>query len=193
VKLQIAIAAGERLSVRQEDLTMHGAALECRIYAEDPENSFFPSPGRIIMLRTPAGPGVRDDSGVYEGWTVPNDYDPLISKLVTWGSTRAESIARMLRALREYRIEGIRSNIPFFLEILDRPDFRSGDFDTSFIDRWLQNRPQTTTGIELSRDLAAIVAASFHSERGSTAAPQTITQAQSPWKLDARRRGLRNS
>src|SRR5213595_2551321 len=97
---------------------------------------FFPSPGRIAMLRTPSGPGIRDDGGVYEGWTVPIDYDPLISKLVAWGSTREEAIARMQRGLREYRVEGIRSNLAFFLEITDDPEFRAGDFDTGFIDRW---------------------------------------------------------
>ena len=144
VKLQIAIAAGEKLPLRQQDVVMRGAAVECRIYAEDPENSFFPSPGKIVKLRTPAGPAVRDDGGVYEGWTVPIDYDPLISKLVTWGSNREEAIARMQRALREYRIEGIQSNISFFLEILSHPDFRDGNFDTSFIDHWSRSRTRAT-------------------------------------------------
>src|SRR6185369_9432486 len=92
VKLQIKVAAGETLPIRQEDVALRGAALECRIYAEDPANNFFPSPGKIVRLQTPSGPGVRDDSGVYEGWTVPIDYDPMISKLVTWGATRAEAI-----------------------------------------------------------------------------------------------------
>jgi acetyl-CoA carboxylase biotin carboxylase subunit len=193
VKLQIAIAAGERLSVRQEDIAMRGAAIECRIYAEDPENNFFPSPGKIVMLQTPSGPGVRDDSGVYEGWTVPIDYDPLISKLVTWGANRAEAIARMQRALREYRIEGIRSNIPFFLELLDRQDFRSGDFDTGFIDQWRHSRQAAVPPTQLSRDLAAIIAAVFESQRSVAAAPQARTPVDNAWKLDARRRGLRNS
>ena len=97
VKLQIAVAAGDRLPLRQDDIVMRGAALECRIYAEDPENNFFPSPGRIVRLRRPSGPGVRDDSGIYEGWTVPIEYDPLLSKLVAWGSDRTEAIARMQR------------------------------------------------------------------------------------------------
>lgn len=191
VKLQIAIAAGESLRLRQEDIVMRGAAMECRLYAEDPDNNFFPSPGKILMLRTPSGPGVRDDSGVYEGWTVPIDYDPLISKLAVWGLTRQEAIARMQRALREYRIEGIQSNISFFLEILARKDFGDGDFDTGFVDRWLQSRNDQTTRSTTDRDLAAVAAALFHSSR-SAAAPQASTQTESAWKLDGRRRGLRS-
>jgi len=191
VKLQIAVAGGERLPLAQEDVVMRGAAIECRIYAEDPDNNFFPSPGKLLRLRTPSGPGVRDDSGVYEGWTVPIDYDPLISKLAVWGATRNESIDRMRRALREYHIEGIKSNIGFFLEVLREPDFIKGDFDTGFIERWLRTRTQKP--IEPSnRDLAAIAAVLFHSTRfGETAeGPQQI---DSPWKTDARRRGLRPS
>src|SRR5437667_4756994 len=140
VKLQIRVAAGEKLPITQDDVVMRGSAIECRIYAEDPDNNFFPSPGTIVMLRTPSGPGVRDDSGVYEGWTVPIEYDPLISKLATWADTREETIARMQRALREYRIEGIKTNIAFFLDVLSDPDFRRGDFDTGFIERF--NRGQ---------------------------------------------------
>jgi acetyl-CoA carboxylase biotin carboxylase subunit len=191
VKLQIAIGNGERLPLGQEDVLMRGAAIECRVYAEDPNNNFFPSPGKILRLRTPSGPGIRDDSGVYEGWTVPIDYDPLISKLVAWGSTRAEAIARMQRALREYHIDGIKSNVQLFLDVLPHPDFQRGDFDTGFLDRFV-----ASTNIERLDDsdksLAAIAAALFHSRRTestvSTAAP-----SDSQWKFDARRRGLRSS
>jgi len=192
VKLQIKVAAGEKLPLRQEDITMRGAAVECRIYAEDPWNNFFPSPGKITRLRTPSGPGVRDDSGVYEGWTVPIEYDPLISKLAAWGATREEALNRMQRALREYQIEGIKSNIGFFLEVLRHPDFRSADFDTGFIDRWLKNRETDATAKPPERDLAAIAAAIFHSDRSATPA-DTPKQIDSLWKLEARRRGLRNS
>src|SRR5438552_18905739 len=121
VQWQIRIAAGENLGLRQEDVVMRGAAVECRVYEEDPSNNFLPSPGKIATLRTPAGPGIRDDGGVYQGWTVPIDYDPLISKLVAWGATRDEAIGRMKRALGEYHIEGIKTNISFFLEVLDHP------------------------------------------------------------------------
>ena len=192
VKLQIAIASGQKLGLRQSEIVMKGAAIECRIYAEDPDNNFFPSPGTIVRLRQPSGPGVRDDGGVYEGWTVPIEYDPLISKLVCWGATRQEAIARMLRALREYQVDGIKSNISFFMHLLRHPDFEKGDFDTSFIDRWFRNRKSASNMHSEDRTLAAIAAAVFHSQRaeGSSEPEQ---ETGSAWKLDARRRGLRSS
>ncbi len=137
VKEQIQIAAGERLGWRQEDVRMIGAAIECRIYAEDPSNNFFPSPGYISRLQVPAGPGVRRDSDVYEGWTVPLEYDPLLSKVSVWGTARAEAIARMRRALGEYEVFGIKTNIPFFRRLLEHPDFAAGRLDTGLIDRVL--------------------------------------------------------
>src|SRR5262249_47335362 len=163
VKLQIRVASGEKLPLRQDEIVMKGAAIECRVYAEDPDNNFFPSPGKILRLRTPSGPGVRDDGGVYESWTVPIDYDPLISKLVVWGATRAEDIARMRRALAEYQIEGIKSNIAFFQELLQDSEFQSGDFDTGFIERWQKRRVDHGKGDSPDRLLAAIAAALFHS------------------------------
>src|SRR6059036_810718 len=192
VQLQIRLAAGEKLPIVQDNVTMRGAAIECRIYAEDPDNNFFPSPGEIVMLQTPSGPGVRDDSGVYEGWTVPIEYDPLISKLATWGATRDEAIRRMQRALRKYHIEGIQTNISFFLAILNDPDFRKGSFYTGFIDRWLQGRKAESKPSNHDRDLAAIAAAIFHSEQSGSVA-EVVTEEGSPWKLDGRRRGLRTS
>jgi acetyl-CoA carboxylase biotin carboxylase subunit len=192
VKRQILIAAGEKLTLQQDDIVMRGAAIECRVYAEDPWNNFFPSPGKITMLRTPSGPGIRDDGGVYAGWTVPIDYDPLLSKLVAWGATRDEAIRRMQRALREYHIEGIQTNISFFLAILNDPDFRKGSFDTGFIDRWLQSRKAESKPSNHDRDLAAIAAAIFHSEQSGSVA-EVVTEEGSPWKLDGRRRGLRTS
>ena len=148
VKEQIRIAAGEKLAWRQEEVRLRGAALECRIYAEDPSDNFFPSPGHISRLQTPAGPGVRRDSGVYEGWTVPLEYDPLLSKLAVWGTARAEAIARLRRALGEYEVFGIKTNIPFFRRLIEHPDFAAGRLDTGFIDRvlaaglWRRNRPR---------------------------------------------------
>jgi acetyl-CoA carboxylase, biotin carboxylase subunit len=193
VKLQIAIANGDQLGLRQSDVAMRGAAIECRIYAEDPDNNFFPSPGTIIRLRKPSGPGVRDDGGVYEGWSVPIEYDPLISKLVTWGATREEAIARMLRALREYQIEGIKSNIGFFMDILHHPDFKKGDFDTGFIDRFVRAVDRRGDQPPLQEQiLAAIFAAGFHSQR-PVVPNETEKRPESAWKLDARRRGLRPS
>lgn len=192
VQWQIRIAAGENLGLRQEDVVMRGAAVECRVYAEDPANNFFPSPGKIATLRTPAGPGIRDDGGVYQGWTVPIDYDPLISKLVAWGATRDEAIGRMKRALGEYHIEGIKTNISFFLEVLDHPDFRRGVFDTGFIDRWLQTRTLQSPLSDVDQDFAILAASLFHSER-SGPRPEAARREESLWKLDGRRRGLRSS
>jgi acetyl-CoA carboxylase biotin carboxylase subunit len=190
VKLQILIASGEELAIRQEDVQLRGAAVECRIYAEDPDNNFFPSPGKILRLRTPSGPGVRDDSGVYEGWTVPIDYDPLISKLVTWGATRDDAIDRMRRALQEYHVGGIKSNVSFFLEILKHADFRKGEFDTGFIERWMRTRPSASNDGQAARDLAAIASVLFDSSR--TALPVSPpNENQNLWKLDGRRRALR--
>src|SRR5438874_9723233 len=111
VHLQIRIAAGEKLPFKQEDVLLRGHAIECRIYAEDPDNNFFPSPGKITRLISAAGPGVREDSGVYEGWTVPLDYDPMLAKLIGYAPTREMAIARLLRALEEYFVGGIKTNV----------------------------------------------------------------------------------
>jgi acetyl-CoA carboxylase biotin carboxylase subunit len=194
VKHQIHIAAGEKLSIKQDDIVMRGSAIECRVYAEDPDNNFFPCPGKITSLRTPSGPGVRNDGGVYQGWTVPIEYDPLISKLVAWGGTRDEAIGRMRRALSEYHVEGIKTNISFFLEILDDPDFLKGHFDTGFLDRWLKGRKTNPEIPVLQQDLSVLAAALYHSESSFTpAASETAKQADSPWKLEGRRRALRTS
>jgi acetyl-CoA carboxylase biotin carboxylase subunit len=189
VKEQIRIAAGAPLDLQQPDITLNGAAIECRIYAEDPENNFFPSPGTIRMLRTPAGPGIRDDNGVYEGWTVPVDYDPLISKLIAWAPSRNEAIRRMRRALDEYRIEGIQTNLAFFRNVLDHDRFRTGDFDTGFIDRWLRETKAVDQVPEMDHDLAAIAVAI----EDSAPHPNTNSRipARSAWKTAARLRGLR--
>src|SRR5262245_16442814 len=189
VKLQLQVARGEKLSIRQQDVIMRGAAVECRVYAEDPDNNFFPSPGRITQLQTPAGPGIRDDSGVYEGWTVPIEYDPLISKLVAWGASREEAISRMRRALREYYVGGIKTNISFFLEILQDSNFQQGLFDTGFLDRWFANRSAGQPIPEIHHDLAALAAALQYSNR---AAPAPLNRtASNPWKTAGRLSGMR--
>jgi acetyl-CoA carboxylase biotin carboxylase subunit len=166
VREQIRIAAGAALEIKQEEVSFNGAAIECRIYAEDPERNFLPSPGRITRLRTPSGPGVRDDSGVYEGWEVPIHYDPMISKLATWGATRAEALARMRRALGEYEISGIRTTIPFFAAVLDDEEFQRGRVDTGYIARFLARQPVAAPTAqdagELSdQHLAAAIAAAL--------------------------------
>src|SRR5207244_4949268 len=135
VKAEIEIAAGRPLGFEQADVVQRGWAIECRIYAEDPENNFLPAPGRIAVLRVPSGIGIRDDSGVYEGFEVATHYDPILSKLVAWGATRDEAIGRMLRALGEYVIVGPPANIAFHRWALQHPAFRAGDIDTGFIAR----------------------------------------------------------
>jgi len=192
VKQQIRVAAGEKLALRQEDVIMKGAAIECRIYAEDPSNNFFPSPGKIQMLKTPAGPGIRDDSGVYDGWTVPIDYDPLISKLVAWAETRDDAIDRMRRALHEYRIEGIKTNVNFFKEVLMDREFRAGTFDTGFIERWLQRRGPEDAASQLERDFAAIAAALAESSRAATPSDSRSQNRPAHWKTSGRAEGLRS-
>ncbi len=134
VREQLRVAAGEELSFRQLDVFHRGSAIECRICAEDPENNFFPSTGLIERLREPSGPGVRVESGIYDGYEVPIYYDPLISKLLTWAPTRELAIARMTRALAEYDVEGIRTTIPFHKAVMESEAFRSGEFDTSYVD-----------------------------------------------------------
>ena len=194
VKLQLQVAAGETLPLRQEDIQMRGAAIECRVYAEDPENTFFPSPGKITMLRTPAGPGIRDDSGVYEGWNVPIDYDPLLSKLVAWGATRDEAICRLQRALREYHVGGIKTNIAFFIELLNDANFRKGDFDTGFIANWMKARNQVKTSTNpVQRDLAVLAAALHHSSKLISVQEVPASKAMSPWKAAGRMRAMRPS
>ena len=138
VRLQIEVAAGAPLPFTQQQVEWRGAAIECRIYAEDPANNFFPSPGKIQQLAEPSGPGVRLDSGIYQGWTVPIEYDPMLSKLIVWADTREHAIERMLRALSEYHVGGIKTNIPLFQTILNDPAFRSGDLHTGYLDQLLR-------------------------------------------------------
>ncbi len=137
VQLQIRIAAGERLELEQDEVRPRGHAIECRIYAEDPENNFFPSPGKITRFQIASGPGVRHDSGIYEGWTVPLEYDPLLSKLIAFGGSRDEAIARMRRALDETFVSGITTNLSLFRRIFDDSEFKAGNLDTGFLDRLL--------------------------------------------------------
>ena len=180
VKLQIAIAAGHRLPFAWETITPRGHAMEVRLYAEDPENNFFPSPGKILSRHAPSGPGIRLDEGVYEGWTVPNDYDPLLSKLIAWGNSREETIARFRRSLEEYTVTGIKTNAALFRRILAEPDFIRGEIHTTWLDELLQ-RPHANGAEQGSEDAAAIGAAVWHamqtananSAQGSAAGEQT--------------------
>ncbi|AUI37905.1 MULTISPECIES: acetyl-CoA carboxylase biotin carboxylase subunit [Geobacillus] len=134
VKEQIRIAAGEKLSITQEDVTFNGWAIECRINAENPAKNFMPSPGKIAMYLPPGGPGVRVDSAVYPGYTIPPYYDSMIAKLIVHAPTRAEAIARMRRALSEFIIEGIHTTIPFHIKLMEHENFQSGEFNTKFLE-----------------------------------------------------------
>jgi acetyl-CoA carboxylase biotin carboxylase subunit len=161
VQLQIHVAAGEPLPFKQEDLRLRGHAMECRVYAEDPDNQFFPSPGRITRLISPSGPGIRRDSGMYEGWTVPLDYDPLLAKLISYGSDREQCIGRLQRALYEYFVGGIKTNIPLFRRILSDRDFQAGKLHTGFLDRLLAEKQIPAPEHEERTRIAAIAAAIF--------------------------------
>src|ERR1700676_2646930 len=195
VKLQIAIAAGHRLPFAWETITPRGHAMEVRLYAEDPDNNFFPSPGKILSLHSPGGAGIRLDDGVYEGWTVPNDYDPLLSKLIAWGNSREETIARLRRALEEYAVTGIKTNAGLFRRILAEPDFRRSEIHTKWLDEMLR-RPSSaiaaapSAASEDSADAAAIAAAVWHATNNAAPAEQMSREEVSRWKLEGRRQQL---
>jgi acetyl-CoA carboxylase biotin carboxylase subunit len=190
VHWQIRIAAGERLTINQEDVAFRGSAIECRLYAEDPDSYFFPSPGMIESLAEPAGPGVRLDSGVYQGWRVPIDYDPLLAKLTVWGADRSSAIARMLRALGEYRLVGIKNNIPFFREIIDDREFRMGRLHTGFIAEFLERRRTHQSDAELDTIIGLAAAEHYRKHRPPAAAGNGGLQS-SPWLLEGRSQNLR--
>ncbi len=158
VKEQIRIASGEKLQLQQEALKQIGHAIECRVYAEDPDNNFRPNPGVIIHLVEPKGPGVRLDGYVYAGYKIPLYYDPMISKLITWAQTREEAIDRMKRALSEYKISGVKSSISFLEKIMDTTQFRSGKYNTHFIEDNFSFLMQKPDDYELVDDLAVITA-----------------------------------
>ncbi len=190
VKSQLRIAAGESLSLRQEEIEPRGHAIECRIYAEDPAYNFAPFPGKITLYRPPAGPGIRNDSGVYEGFEVPIYYDPLISKLVAWGKDRPEAISRMRQALLDYLVAGIKTTVSFLVEVMADRRFLEGDVDTTFVDTFLQQRRSEPQHREV-----AVVAAALHaylSEKDrQAAAPAAGIPAGSAWTAAARQDALR--
>lgn len=192
VREQVRIAAGEPLGYDQSALVQRGHAIQCRVYAEDPASGFLPSPGKIEVLRTPSGPGVRDDGGAYEGCEIPSHYDPLVSKLCVWAATRELAIARMRRALSEYVVGGIRTNIPFHLALMNDADFEAGHYDTGFIEA---HPALLTSGQAGEREQAFAIAAAVHQAlRDDTAgklATREATQsnggaaAMSAWRMGA--------
>jgi acetyl-CoA carboxylase, biotin carboxylase subunit len=195
VHLQIRIANGETLPFTQDDIPIRGHAIECRIYAEDPDNNYFPSPGKITLLAEPSGPGIRRDSGMYEGWTVPIEYDPLLAKLIGYGTDREQAIMRLRRALHEYFVGGIKTNISLFQRILQDPDFHAGNLDTGYLDRLLAKQQATAQrGPEPS--IATIAAGLFavldsnpvDRKNGTLAAGASVA---SKWKEKGRSEALR--
>ena len=199
VRWQIRIARGERLDLDPDRLlTPQGHAVECRIYAEDPDHNFLPSPGRILHLRAPAGPGIRDDSGATTGLDVPIFYDPMISKLIAWAEDRPSALARMRRALGEYVVAGIKTTVPFFTWLLAQPDFLAGRFHTTYLDEVLRERngrPFVEAEVA-TEDVAAIAAAlqAVISPAALAAADRVdrdSSAAERGWKARARVEGLR--
>jgi acetyl-CoA carboxylase biotin carboxylase subunit len=186
------------LPFSQDDVTLRGHAIECRIYAEDPDNNFFPSPGRILEMNAPSGPGIRLDGGVYPGWTVPNDYDPMLGKLIAWGSDRSEAIARLQRALDEYYATGIKTNISLFRKILATPDFQHGDIYTRWLDDYLRAaspaaEPEATTAnphTTRAQNAALFAAALWHASKNARAAGNSSASPvsdSSRWRAEGRR------
>ncbi len=188
VREQINVAAGAPLSFTQADVRWQGHAIECRVYAEDPENNFLPSPGRIEYLHVPSGPGVRDDSGVALNSEVSIYYDPLISKLAAWGRTRDESIDCLRRALDEYEVGGIKTTLPFFREIVRDDEFRSGQLDTGFISRFNERRAiERTEPDREEEDMAMIAAAIHYANMRKQASTNHFSGDESRWKMSGRK------
>jgi acetyl-CoA carboxylase biotin carboxylase subunit len=199
VKTGIRIASGQPIGIAQEEVGLNGWAIECRIYAEDPDNGFRPSPGEILIYRPPGGPGVRNDSGVYPGATVPVHYDPMISKLVCWGRDREEAIGRMRRALREFVVKGIKTSIPFHRIVMNHPMFLAGRYDTGFIDAEVLPGGASLPPDEEERRVGVMLAAVAAFRREKELAARAATGAPAPggggsrWKTVARLRQLRGS
>jgi acetyl-CoA carboxylase biotin carboxylase subunit len=197
VREQIRVATGEQLSFTQTDVEWNGHAIECRVYAENPESNFLPSPGRITHLRVPSGPCVRDDGGVEAGTEVSIYYDPMISKLAAWGRTRDEAIDRLRRALDEYSVGGIKTTLPFFREIVRDTEFIEGRLDTGFIQRFFERRDaalkeksatEEVDEIELKqRDMALIAAAlDYMQSQKQLSSNHPREPEQSQWRLAGR-------
>ena len=182
VREQFSVAAGAQLSFTQDDVNWTGHAIECRIYAEDPANNFFPSPGKITHLQEPLGPGVRIDSGVRRLSEVSIHYDPMIAKLAVWGRSRNEAIDRLRRALDEYDVAGITTTLPFFREIVRDQEFIEARLDTGFISRFNERRTQPQISTE-DTDLAIIAAALHYAKHQQ---PVRVTKPLSKWKASAR-------
>lgn len=185
VKWQIRIAEGACIDEIPHPPDIRGHAIECRVYAEDPFRQFLPSAGEIKSLRSPGGPFIREDSGIFPGWSVPVEYDPLLSKLVVWGETRTEAIVRMSRALEEYQILGISTTLPLYRAIMKDPEFIEGNLDTGYLDRFFQKLDDLAKEDDVIPALVAAIA-HYESRRHRIHKPQTSTATEDPWLLEAR-------
>jgi acetyl-CoA carboxylase biotin carboxylase subunit len=191
VKQQIHIANGHALKFKQEDLKQSGHAIEVRIYAEDPDNNFMPSPGIIKHIREPLGLGVRHDGYVYEGYEIPMYYDPMISKLIVWAQTREEAISRLKRALFAYKITGVKTSIPYLHRILEVPDFIKGSYNTHFIEENQEYLKKRNNCTERCMDVAAIAAfVDYITKLDSLQVEQTTKELGNNWKDFGRKRSI---
>jgi acetyl-CoA carboxylase biotin carboxylase subunit len=184
VKQQISIAEGKKLSLKQDRLEQKGHAIECRIYAEDPENNFFPSFGKLHLVKEPQGPGIRCDSGIYTGLEVPYQYDPILSKLIVWDEDRIRAINKMKIALSEYAIIGVKTQIPFLMDVINHPQFNSGDLHTHFIK---QHFPDWKPGKSTEKlKLALVAAAIIKTKKSVQPERDTPKTTLTPWQLTGR-------
>jgi acetyl-CoA carboxylase biotin carboxylase subunit len=200
VKTMIRAAAGEPLGIAQQELRISGHAIEARIYAEDAEQNFAPSPGKILVYRPPDGIGVRVDSGVYQGATVTVYYDPMVAKLIAWGQDRGEAIARLRRALSEFVVKGIKTSIPFHQRLLRHPVFVAGRYDTGFIEEHMaggrggpDDEAEAREARRVAFLLAAIAAYQRDKQRAARAASSATARAGDPWKELGRRAQMRGA
>jgi acetyl-CoA carboxylase biotin carboxylase subunit len=190
-KEMIRVAAGLPLAFRQEEISIRGHAIECHIHAEDPDNNFYPCAGRIISLRTPGGPGVRDDSGMYEGFEVPVYYDPHLAKLVVWASTRKRCISRTRRALSEYFVKGVKTTLPFSKRVMQNEHFIAGDYDTAFIDCTFVKEDADREKPHQNVALLAVAVRAFRSDQARSrksmaVSDSTMSATESGWKMSGR-------
>lgn len=191
VKLQILVAQGEAIPYKQEDIKQTGHAIECRVYAEDPFKNFMPAPGLVVDQQYPHGPGVRLDNGIYQGFQIPLEYDPVLSKLICWGRDRSEAIDRTRRALTEYRVSGPKTNLYFHRRALEIDDFIQGNYDTHFVAKHLENILKIDHEEKTQALMAAALAKYLEDEKRKPAVSGSVVQDASAWRLSGRMEGMR--
>ncbi len=190
VKAQIMVAQGEKLPFRQEDIKQSGHAIECRIYAEDPFHNFRPAPGKVIEQQYPLGPGIRLDNGIYQGYEIPLDYDPILSKLIAYGADRKEALQRLKRALMEYRISGPTTNLYFHRRAIEIDDFVKGSYDTHFVEKHLAKILEVPQPEKTKAFMAAALAKFLEDQKWQPAGDSGQQADASPWRLAGRERNF---